>query len=123
MRDLYAPLKCKKILVTDLKSAELIKHASNSFLATKVSFINSVSRICELVGADAIQVAEGMGLDPRIGGRVDRESLGRILRYNCDAMECTMSRNLAETPSHRSSSSPKILQPIANRNTTRLTRW
>jgi len=66
MKDLYAPLKAR-ILVTDLKSAELIKHASNSFLAAKISFINSVARVCELVGADATQVAEGMGLDPRIG--------------------------------------------------------
>lgn len=66
MRDLYAPLKTK-VLVTDLKSSELIKHASNSFLATKISFMNAVGRVCELVGADATQVAEGMGLDPRIG--------------------------------------------------------
>ncbi|HVO32992.1 MAG TPA: UDP-glucose/GDP-mannose dehydrogenase family protein [Elusimicrobiota bacterium] len=66
MTDLYAPLKAHVVL-TDLKSAELIKHASNSFLATKISFINSVARVCELVGADATQVAEGMGLDPRIG--------------------------------------------------------
>lgn len=76
MRDLYAPLKAKKILVTDLKSAELIKHASNSFLATKVSFINSVSRVCEQVGADAIQVAEGMGLDPRIGNIYFQPGIG-----------------------------------------------
>ena len=66
VRDVYAPLKAK-ILVTDLKSAELIKHASNSFLATKISFINAVGRVCELVGANANQVAEGMGLDARIG--------------------------------------------------------
>jgi UDPglucose 6-dehydrogenase len=67
MRSLYAPIKAKQFLVTDLKSAELIKHASNSFLATKISYINAVSRVCELVGADANKVAEGMGLDPRIG--------------------------------------------------------
>lgn len=66
MSEVYGPLKAR-ILITDLKSAELIKHASNSFLATKISFMNSVSRVCELVGADATQVAEGMGLDPRIG--------------------------------------------------------
>jgi len=66
LTDLYRPLKAK-LLVTDIKSAELIKHASNSFLSTKISFINLVSRVCEAVGADVEKVAEGMGLDPRIG--------------------------------------------------------
>lgn len=66
LRKLYAPLKAKMV-VTDIKSAELIKHASNSFLATKISFINSVARVCDAVGADIEQVARGMGLDPRIG--------------------------------------------------------
>ena len=56
-----------RLLVTDTNSAELIKHASNSFLAMKISFINMVSDLCEVVGADVTRVAEGMGLDPRIG--------------------------------------------------------
>jgi UDPglucose 6-dehydrogenase len=64
--DLYRPLNAP-ILVTDIKSAELIKHASNSFLATKISFINAVSQVCERTGADVVKVAEGMGLDKRIG--------------------------------------------------------
>lgn len=64
--ELYKPLKAP-IIVTDIKSAELIKHASNSFLATKVSFINAISDICEKVGADVVEVAKGMGLDKRIG--------------------------------------------------------
>ena len=64
--DLYKPIKAPKI-VTDIKSAELIKHASNSFLATKISYINAISKICELSGADVLKVAEGMGLDARIG--------------------------------------------------------
>jgi UDPglucose 6-dehydrogenase len=56
-----------QFLVTDIGSAELIKHASNSFLAMKISFINMVANLCEAVGADVTKVAEGMGLDPRIG--------------------------------------------------------
>jgi UDPglucose 6-dehydrogenase len=64
--NLYKPLK-SPLVVTDIKSAELIKHASNAFLATKISFINAVSRICDKVGADVMEVAEGMGLDKRIG--------------------------------------------------------
>jgi UDPglucose 6-dehydrogenase len=66
LTELYKPLNTH-ILVTDIKSAELIKHASNSFLATKISFVNSVANICERVGADVTKVAEGMGLDKRIG--------------------------------------------------------
>jgi UDPglucose 6-dehydrogenase len=63
---LYQPLKCCMV-VTDIKSAELIKHASNSFLATKISFINAIAQICDKVGADVNEVAHGMGLDRRIG--------------------------------------------------------
>jgi UDPglucose 6-dehydrogenase len=62
--------------VTDVKSAELIKHASNSFLATKISFINAIAEICERVGADVQKVAEGMGLDPRIGREFLKAGLG-----------------------------------------------
>jgi len=63
---LYKPWKAP-IVVTDIKSAELIKHASNSFLAMKISYINSIAQLCDKVGADVAKVAEGMGLDPRIG--------------------------------------------------------
>ncbi len=66
MAEIYAPLKAK-IIFTDIKSAEMIKHASNSFLATKISFINAVATVCDATGANVKQVAEGMGLDPRIG--------------------------------------------------------
>ncbi len=65
LTELYKPLKAP-IVVTDIKSAEIIKHASNSFLATKISFINSVANICDRVGADVVDVARGMGLDKRI---------------------------------------------------------
>jgi UDPglucose 6-dehydrogenase len=68
MRELYAPLKEKAhILVTNIESAELIKHASNSFLAMKISYINAVANICEKTKADVKEVALGMGLDKRIG--------------------------------------------------------
>lgn len=66
MQNLYKPLNAP-ILFTDIKSAEIIKHASNSFLATKISFINAISGICESSGADVEKVAEGMGMDKRIG--------------------------------------------------------
>jgi len=56
-----------RTLITDLHTAEMIKYASNAFLATRISFINEIARICERVGADVSQVAEGMGLDRRIG--------------------------------------------------------
>ncbi len=69
LRELYRPLNLIEapILVTDLESAELIKYASNAFLATKISFINEISQLCEAVGADVHAVARGMGLDGRIG--------------------------------------------------------
>ncbi len=72
---LYRPLRAP-ILVTDINSAELIKHASNSFLAAKISFINAISRICELTGADILKVAEGIGLDKRIGQQFLDAGLG-----------------------------------------------
>ena len=64
--NLYKPLNAPMV-ITNIKSAELIKHASNAFLATKISFINAISRICDQVGADVEEVAKGMGLDKRIG--------------------------------------------------------
>ena len=83
LREIYEPIvtqtftcpvhsNCAKrkelvFLVTDTGSAELIKHASNSFLAMKISFINMVANLCDAVGADVSKVAQGMGLDPRIG--------------------------------------------------------
>ncbi len=62
----YHPFEAP-ILITDLRTAEMIKYASNAFLATKIAFINEVAAICEATGADVRQVAEGMGLDARIG--------------------------------------------------------
>lgn len=64
--ELYKPLNCQ-VLVTDLRTAEMIKYASNAFLATKISFINEIASICEKLGADVKVVSRGMGLDKRIG--------------------------------------------------------
>ncbi len=66
LRRLYRPFDAK-ILMTNIPTAELIKHASNSFLAMKISYINFLSQICEKTGADITQISEGMGTDPRIG--------------------------------------------------------
>jgi UDPglucose 6-dehydrogenase len=64
------------VLITDLGSAEMIKYAANAFLATKISFINEVANICERVGADVTQVAKGIGLDSRIGGKFLNAGIG-----------------------------------------------
>ena len=66
LEEIYRPLKCP-IVVTDLATAELIKHSANAFLSTKISFINMIADLCEAVGADVENVARGIGLDPRIG--------------------------------------------------------
>ncbi|MWC30421.1 UDP-glucose dehydrogenase family protein [Paenibacillus sp. MMS18-CY102] len=72
---LHAPLT-SNILVTDIRSAEMIKYASNAFLATKISFINEIANICEKVGADVTKVAEGMGYDNRIGRSFLKAGIG-----------------------------------------------
>ena len=87
MKELYQPLVDRTfgddqslppvpVVTTDLNSAEMIKYAANSFLATKISFINEVANICDRVGADVTQVAEGIGLDSRIGSKFLQAGLG-----------------------------------------------
>ena len=75
LREVYAPFNAP-IIVTDLNSAELIKHASNCFLALKISYINALSNICEATGANVQEVANGMGMDTRIGRDFLDASLG-----------------------------------------------
>ncbi len=72
---LYAPLEAP-LLRTDIASAEMIKLAANAFLATKISFINEIANVCEEVGADVVEVAQGMGLDARIGPKFLQAGLG-----------------------------------------------
>lgn len=72
---LHLPLRAP-IVITDLRTAEMIKYASNAFLATKISFINEIANICEMLGADVKEVAAGMGYDPRIGPHFLEAGLG-----------------------------------------------
>ena len=87
MQTLYQPLIERKfsedpslpeisVVLTDLSSAEMIKYAANAFLATKISFINEVANICDRVGADVTEVAQGMGLDSRIGTKFLNAGIG-----------------------------------------------
>jgi UDPglucose 6-dehydrogenase len=87
MQELYKPLVDREfaedkflppvpVVITDLSSAEMIKYAANSFLATKISFINEVANICDRVGADVTQVAKGIGLDSRIGSKFLNAGIG-----------------------------------------------
>lgn len=73
--ELYAPLE-RPMIITDVASAEMIKYASNAFLATKISFANAIANVCEAAGADVTQVVKGMGLDSRIGSAFLSAGLG-----------------------------------------------
>ena len=75
MKEIYTPFKAP-IIVTDINSAELIKHAANSFLALKISYINAIASICEVAGANVQEVANGMGMDERIGRRFLNAGIG-----------------------------------------------
>ncbi len=78
MREVYAPIIAEGVpfLVTDFPTAELVKVAANSFLATKISFINAMAEVCEAAGADVTKLAEAIGYDPRIGNRFLAAGLG-----------------------------------------------
>src|SRR3954465_9639385 len=75
VQDLYAPLGAP-IIRTDIPSAEMVKLAANAFLATKISFINEIANVCEVTGADVVEVARGIGLDDRIGPKFLQAGIG-----------------------------------------------
>src|SRR4051794_26910338 len=85
--ELYAPLEAP-LVRTDIKSAEMVKLASNAFLATKISFINEIANVCEETGADVVEVAQGMGLDDRIGPKFLQAGIG--YGGSCFAPESTL---------------------------------
>ena len=112
---LHLPLRAPSV-ITDLRTAEMIKYASNAFLATKISFINEVANICESLGADVIEVAAGMGFDKRIGPHFLNAGLGyggscfpkdvKALAYMAENMEIE----------------PKILKAVMQTNDERRSR-
>ena len=75
MKEIYTPFNAP-IIITDINSAELIKHAANSFLALKISYINAIANVCEAAGANVQEVAQGIGLDERIGRRFLNAGIG-----------------------------------------------
>ena len=112
LKDLYSPLYLIEtpFVITDVQTSEMIKYASNAFLATKISFINEMAHICERVGADVHQVAKGMGLDNRIGPKFLHpgpgfggscfpkdlqaiEKIGRDLGYDFEIVKAVMRVN------------------------------
>ena len=105
MSEIYRPLSLREfpIVMTDLESAEMIKYGTNAFLATKITFINEMAALCEMVGADIKEVSKGIGMDNRIGGKFlhagpgyggscfpkDTKALARIGRDNAVPMQIT----------------------------------
>jgi UDPglucose 6-dehydrogenase len=107
--ELYAPLE-RPMIITDVHSAEIIKYASNAFLATKISFINEIANICEALGADVKEVAAGMGYDPRIG----RAFLDAGLGYggSCFPKDVKALAHMARTKSKH----PQLLETVMEIN-------
>lgn len=92
--ELYAPLDAP-IVITDIRTAEMIKYASNAFLATRISFINEISIICERLGADVTEVARGMGIDKRIGPHFLQAGIG--YGGSCFPKDVKALANMAQT--------------------------
>ena len=128
--ELYAPLE-RPMIITDVPSAEMIKYASNAFLATKISFMNAIANICEQAGADVTQVMKGVGLDSRIGAAFLQAGLGyggscfpkdtdslihtaSVLGYDFALLKSVVEINRARA-SHFVAMMAKHLSPLANR--------
>jgi UDPglucose 6-dehydrogenase len=133
LKEIYSPLYLIEtpFVITDVASAELIKYASNGFLAVKISFINEIARMCELMGADVHDVARGMGLDKRIGSKflhpgpgfggscfpkdtAAAADLARQHGYTFRIIEATMAVN-AETKSRMIDKIAAVAGPLAGR--------
>lgn len=114
MDELYAPLTQANpdlpVIRTSVPSAQLIKYASNAFLATRVSFINEIASLCERVGADINEVTQGMGPDPRIGYSYLRAGLG--FGGPCLEKDLMALINIAESNSYE----PSLLRSVLERN-------
>ena len=128
--ELYAPLE-RPMIITDVPSAEMIKYASNAFLATKISFMNAIANVCEQAGADVSQVMKGVGLDSRIGAPFLQAGLGyggscfpkdtdslihtaAALGYDFALLRAVVEINRARAP-HFVEIIAKNLAPLANR--------
>ena len=128
--ELYAPLE-RPMIITDVPSAEMIKYASNAFLATKISFMNAIANLCEQAGADVTQVMKGVGLDSRIGAPFLQAGLGyggscfpkdtdslihtaATLGYDFALLRAVVEINRARAP-HFVEIIAKHLAPLANR--------
>jgi UDPglucose 6-dehydrogenase len=109
---LHLPLRAP-IMITDLRTAEMIKYASNAFLATKISFINEIANICETLGADVKEVATGMGYDPRIGPYFLDAGLG--YGGSCFPKDVKALSHMAE----KKGSHPHLLQAVMDINSHR----
>ncbi len=109
---LHLPLRAP-IVVTDLRTAEMIKYASNAFLATKISFINEIANICEDLGADVMEVSNGMGFDPRIGPSFLNAGIG--YGGSCFPKDVKALAYMAEKAGRH----PKLLNSVMEINTCR----
>jgi UDPglucose 6-dehydrogenase len=110
---LHLPLRAP-IVITDLRTAEMIKYASNAFLATRISFINEIANICEALGADVKEVANGMGYDPRIGPHFLEAGLG--YGGSCFPKDVQALAHMAADKGRN----PQLLQAVMDINTDRM---